>query len=62
MVQWQQFVSLCFQVKRERGNDVESLQESQEVLGIASDLWQAEKSFLRNASDAEALNFIRSNA
>lgn len=62
MVSWQQFVSLCFDVKRERGNDVESLEESQEVLQVASSLWNDRKDDLRTASQQAAKSYIERNA
>lgn len=60
MVSWQKFVSLCFEVKRERGNDVESLEEGQEVITIASDLWK--QADLSGSSVSEAKDFIKRNA
>lgn len=62
MVKWQTFVSLCFEVKRDRGNDVDSLAESQQVISIASDLWNQKKSELRTADRASAKQYIERNA
>lgn len=62
MVSWQQFVSLCFEVKKDRGNDVDTLEESQQVLQIASELWRDRKEALKTASRSEAKSFIERKA
>lgn len=62
MVSWQRFVSLCHEVAEERGNKPGSLEESQDVLAIAADLWNDNKESLRGASVSEARDYIRRNA
>ena len=62
MVTYQKFVALCFEIKRERGNDVRSLQESQQVLSIASELWQNGKPEINSATVSDAKDYIRRNA
>ena len=62
MVGYQQFVSLVFQVARERGRSIDSLSESQEVLVVASELWQEGKPDLLTASVTEARRYIQDNA
>lgn len=62
MVSWQTFVSLCHEVAEERGNGAESLEDSQRVLSVASDLWRDSKQSLKSASRAEAKDFIRREA
>lgn len=62
MVTWQEFVSLAFEVKRDRGNEVDSLDESQRVLSIAAGLWNDKKSALENADRAAAKRYIEDNA
>lgn len=62
MVSWQRFVSLCHSVAEERDNGAESLEESQEILSVASDLWSEGKNELTGASVSEARDYIRRNA
>lgn len=66
MVSYQAFVSLVFEIARERGWQVNSLQQSQEVLSVASELWGEFKSDprvnYRAASPEEARNWIEANA
>lgn len=62
MVSWQTFVSLCHEVSEERGNGAESLEDSQRILSVASDLWGDSKESLKSASRSEAKDYIRRNA
>lgn len=66
MVSYQKFVSVVFAVARDRGRQVNSLQESQDVLGVASELWGEFKSDprvnYRAASVEETRNWVEANA
>lgn len=62
MVKYQEFVSLCFEIKRDRGRNM-GIAESQETLQAASALWSEAKSDgIDTASRAEAKNWLRNNA
>lgn len=62
MVGYQQFVSLVFQVARDRGRSIDTLDESQEVLSVAADLWGEGKPGIKTATESEAQHFIEENA
>jgi hypothetical protein len=62
MVGYQTFVSLVFDVARDRGRSIDTLEESQEVLTVASELWSEGKPSITSASEAEARQFIEENA
>lgn len=62
MVTYQQFVALVFDVARDRGREVSSLEESQEVLAIAADLWSSGKPQVKNLRETEAREYIEANA
>lgn len=62
MVKYQTFVSLCFEIKKERGRNV-GMAESQKTLQAASELWpKAKEDGIKTASRAEAKNWLRNHA
>lgn len=60
MVDYQQFVSLAFEVSREKGAVIASLNESQDVLAVAAKLW-SENPELKQMSAGQARNFLQQN-
>jgi hypothetical protein len=62
MVGYQQFVGAVFEIARERGRDVSSLEDAQSVLRTAANLWTENKAQLRPLSYEETLRYLRRNA
>lgn len=62
MVMYQQFISLVFEIARERGRDIDSLEDSQTMLQTGATLWSSNKVFLRSLDEDETLDWLRENA
>lgn len=61
MVAYQDFVSIVFDVAKDRGRSIDSLNESNEVLQIAAEAWSRNKSRLRDASQRQARQWVEDN-
>lgn len=62
MVKYQEFVSLVFEIARERGRTIDSLEDSQEFLGIAADLWSDNKETLKELTTPATKEWLKENA
>lgn len=62
MVAYQKFVSLVFEIARERGRKIDSLEDSQKFLNTAAQLWTANKATLRQMTVAQAKDWLQKNA
>lgn len=62
MVKYQDFVSLVFEIARERGRRIDSLSDSQQYLETAAQLWTENKEVLKGFSAREARNWLEQNA
>lgn len=62
MVAYQKFVSIVFDVARDRGRSIDSLSDSQQYLGVAAELWTENKATLRGMDEAEARRWTEQNA
>lgn len=62
MVKYQEFVSLVFEIARERDRSIDTLEDSQKYLATAAELWSNNKQTVKNLSVAETKAWLYRNA